>query len=430
MNDEKEKIKMRKKNMKLYPIYEMVGFDLLFFYGIKVLFLTQIVNITEADVLLGSSFYALFTMLLQIPVNMLANRLSARKLTIIGNIFNLISITMIIFCKSFTMYIIEEFFSAVAFSLKNISQTSILSHSIPKSRKKNEIFTKIHSRGYSKHCYAEAITTIIAGRLYDINEYIPMILCWIVVLFSIILSNAFYDIKEDENKHKKSKKGIKAYYKDVKTGFQFIIKSNRLRGLLLMLGVMWGVISVAGTYEAILLQEIDLSGTIIGLIFAFLSIAKGKIAKQAHAANKKLKNRTLTVLGILLTFSFIISGGVALFSIDRNIGVMFIIMAFLVEKGVHGIYQVLKPVYLNNFSNRKISPKIYSANTIVTNLFKMTIGFIGSCFLGATDIKYSMLIFGSIFTLIILLISKYMRSRVGLKPEEYKETDVKFFVVE
>lgn len=39
--EEKKLAKIRKSNMKLYPIYKMVGLDWIFYYGVKVLFLTR-----------------------------------------------------------------------------------------------------------------------------------------------------------------------------------------------------------------------------------------------------------------------------------------------------------------------------------------------------------------------------------------------------
>lgn len=39
--NEKKLSKIRKNNMKLYPIYKMIGLDWIFYYGIEVLFLTR-----------------------------------------------------------------------------------------------------------------------------------------------------------------------------------------------------------------------------------------------------------------------------------------------------------------------------------------------------------------------------------------------------
>lgn len=45
---EDEKREISKNNMKLYPLYLMFGYDLLFFYGIKVMFLSEVKGITSA----------------------------------------------------------------------------------------------------------------------------------------------------------------------------------------------------------------------------------------------------------------------------------------------------------------------------------------------------------------------------------------------
>lgn len=65
------KQRMRKINMRIFPIYKMLSWDLLFFYTINFLFLTQIKNISASDVVLTDSFYALFVMILQIPINII-----------------------------------------------------------------------------------------------------------------------------------------------------------------------------------------------------------------------------------------------------------------------------------------------------------------------------------------------------------------------
>ena len=46
---EKQLAKMRKNNMKLYPMYRIVGADWIFYYGIEILFLTQVKNLSPAN---------------------------------------------------------------------------------------------------------------------------------------------------------------------------------------------------------------------------------------------------------------------------------------------------------------------------------------------------------------------------------------------
>ena len=61
--------------MKLYSIYRAISMDLIFYYAIEFLFLTQVKNISAPEVVLKSSFYALFMIILQIPANILIDKM-------------------------------------------------------------------------------------------------------------------------------------------------------------------------------------------------------------------------------------------------------------------------------------------------------------------------------------------------------------------
>lgn len=162
----------RKQNMKIYSIYRAISMDILFFYAINFLFLTQVKHISPSEVVLSLSFYSLFMIILQIPANILINKIGTRKCTILGNFFNSIYLLIILFVTNFEWLVIAEFFSALCFSIKDISDTTLLNISIPESKKKGEIFSKIEGRGSKNYYYLNAITLVLSGVLYTINPYI------------------------------------------------------------------------------------------------------------------------------------------------------------------------------------------------------------------------------------------------------------------
>ena len=129
----------RKQNMKLYAMYRAISMDIIFYYAIDFLFLTQVKHISASDVVLKSSFYALFMIILQIPANILIDKIGVRKCTILGNIFNVIYLLIIMFATDLQILIVAEFFSALCFSIKDISDTTLLNMSIPEGEKKEEI---------------------------------------------------------------------------------------------------------------------------------------------------------------------------------------------------------------------------------------------------------------------------------------------------
>ena len=52
--------KIKRRNAKLYPIYKMFAWDLLFFYSIEFLFLTMTKKIDPPTVLMVSGLYLIF----------------------------------------------------------------------------------------------------------------------------------------------------------------------------------------------------------------------------------------------------------------------------------------------------------------------------------------------------------------------------------
>lgn len=76
---EKQIAKIRKSNMKLYTIYQMIGLDFIFYYGIEVLFLSQAKGISDANIVLSSSIYAMSHIILQMPTMVIVNKIGKQK---------------------------------------------------------------------------------------------------------------------------------------------------------------------------------------------------------------------------------------------------------------------------------------------------------------------------------------------------------------
>ena len=62
------------KNVRLFPIYKAIAWDLLFFYTILFLFLTQSKGISAADVLLADATYPIFKSILLMPLTILIEK--------------------------------------------------------------------------------------------------------------------------------------------------------------------------------------------------------------------------------------------------------------------------------------------------------------------------------------------------------------------
>ena len=423
--EEKRKAKMRKGNMKLYPIYKMISLDWLFFYGIEVLFLMQIKHFTASKIVLASSFYAFFSIIVQVPATMLIEQIGKRRGMIIGNLFTFLAMLCILICNQYYLYIVAKLLSAIGYGIKGISESNFLTETLPQTERKSEIFSKIDGGGYSKFCYMGALSVFISGFLYDRNPYIPIIICLLFNAFSIIISMNFIEIGEQEVK-KYDQKSLKRNIQDLKMGFGFIFQSSRLKALLLMLGFIWGMIILISSYQETQLKEMNIPSYYIGVILAATQLLVGIFATKANDFHRQHRNKTLTWISLGLAISAVILGGCMLLPISFSLQLGIVLITFIVRSYGKGIYQVIKKRYLGNFTNAQILPKIYAANSIISNMGRMLISFIGSILLRYMSLAQATLCSGIGFMMITLLLAKYMKTKLGLPPDTYLKKDIEY----
>ncbi|MGN1297868.1 MAG: MFS transporter [Clostridia bacterium] len=413
---------MRKRNMKLFPTYRKLAWDYIFFYTINFLFLTQIKGINPADIVLIDSFYYLFASIAQIPSTLIIEFLGRKNSMIFANILNCLYMVVIIFSKNLFNLIIAECLSSLAFAIKESAEPSLLNESIPPTKKKSEIFARISEKGMSSYYIINGIATILAGFLYEVNPYIPIILSLITLIIVTLLSTLFI---EPVKKRKKKKVNLDQI-KDIKESFQYILKSERIKSLILFSILMTGILGILSNYEISLLEDLDVSASSLGILFAILGITASIGTKKQDKIHKKYKNKSLTKIGLTLVGSCIISGIAGIVSKEYRIGIILIIVAYLVKYICAGAYYALIEKYLSNFTNKDIDTKIYTANNCIRSISSAVIGIMASFLLDRLETAYCMIIIGSIFAILMILVSKYMKTRVGLKPEEYSKEEVKY----
>lgn len=195
------------------------------------------------------------------------NKIGKRKSILYGNVLKIVSVALVMCCFNYETLILSRFVKAIAFGLTNVCLSPFLNSSIPKTKKKGDVFSHVDGKGYSKYCYIAAISKVLSGIFFTVNPYIPMMLCVLALIFSTIISYNFIDV-EEYTEEKIKPITMKENLKNVKEGFQYIFKSERLKALMLMLGVVWGLLNLLDTYQATLLKDIKISATYIGIIAA------------------------------------------------------------------------------------------------------------------------------------------------------------------
>ncbi len=420
------KQKMRKRNMKLFPIHKMLSWDLLFYYTINFLFLTQIKNISASDIVLADSIYALFVMVLQIPISVIITFLDKRKSIVIGNISLIVYMVIIIFSRNIYDLILANLISAIGFGLKDTVQTALLKESIPPSKYKNQIFSKINSKGATGYYIINMISKIVAGYLFTINGYLPIICSLIVLIISTIISMGFIEPTQKNNANFKKTIGMDEI-KNIKSGFKFILKSERLKALIIASSFICTLLTILGNYEVNLFEDIKLSAMIIGYAGAINSLVSAIASKKEKIFNKIFKNKSLTILSLLLSISALIAGICGVSNIRENIsGIMIILGAYMIFGFVNGMYYTIIDRYLMNFTNKEIDTKIIAVYNLARNATRVLFGLIAAFILDITTAGYALIIVGIVFTILFVVINSYMKTRLGLEAENYSKEERKY----
>ncbi len=409
----------KQKNIELYKSYRAFSYDLLFYYAIIYLFLTIEKGITATQVLQFDAFYIFFKFLTQIPSTILIQKIGKRKSIIIANFIVVIHALIIIFAQNFTWLLASQLLCAIGFVIKATCETDLLYDSIEHGEKRGATFAKIDGKATSRHYYIEAISAVISGFLFVINPYIPMVLCFLILLGVAILSTKFEDI---QGKLPKSK--ISEEFRNLKYSFRNIFKSKRLKSLLLFNGLMVAIIKILQNLRNTVLLEVGMKEQYFGIIFAVLGIISGIATKNQDKIHKKYRNRTLTFLSMPTTISCLILGILLMFKIDTKISIPIILILFTIQYIMKGPYYVLIKRYFNNFTNSEKRVKISTVNNIVENLIASILIFGASFILNIIPINYTLIVIGVVSVIAMALLLDYMKGTVGLKMESYGKREI------
>ena len=278
-------IQKRKINTRLYPIYKTISWDLLFYYSIIYLFLTQTKNFSPSQVLLGEAFFTASCLAVQIPVGILVNKFGKRNSLVFGNICLTIFTIILLFSKSFAQVLIAFFLDALGYVIKGVCETNILYDSLPSGKKRGSLYAMIDGTAISRYYIIDAVTSLIAGFAYVLNPYIPIVLCLIANIISTYLSTKFKSLKTTQKEEKNNT--IKIYYQDFKESLKFVINSKRILFLLIYFGLILGLIYNLTTFRSGVLKQINIPEQYFGVIFALGQI----FAAICANINKKIHKR-------------------------------------------------------------------------------------------------------------------------------------------
>lgn len=424
-NSRKQISKIRRNNAELYPIYKMFSWDLLFFYSIEFLFCTITKKITASEILMINGFYLLFRILMQIPAVTITDLIGKRKSIILGNIMLIFFALILIFLPGAISIIIADLIFALGYDIKVIAESNLLYDSVS-TRGGEGLYSKIDAKGGSMYYMLDGIASLTAGYLFVINNYMPLLICLGFIIISTVLSFRFkdvYEVKKDRNV--KLSNTLKEYKNDLKSSFKFILKSKRMKAYVLFQIAFYSLIEIINIYNGDLLVNIGIPEEQFSMIFAILTFIGGISLSLKKPIEKKFGNRTLSFVSLMYIGACIVIGIISSFYAGQAI-IPIILVMFAIQNGATSIWYILEYKYLKNFTKEESRNKITFAYEFIGGIAASIFSVLGGLLLRVANVENAFLIIGLLALAVMILVLDYMRTRFGLKPEEYKNEDIEF----
>lgn len=412
--------KKKRENIKLFPIYKMLSWDLLFFYAIIFLYLIQVKKLTASQVLLAEAMYNIAIMISLLPSGKIVEKIGKKNSVILANICVAISILILLVMNNFYHLIIAYAIMAFGYSIKGIAENIILYDSLPSGRRRGKLFSIIDGKSSSYFYYIDAISAITTGFLYTINPYIPLVLCLIMCVISIILSLKFKHTNTMDKKQTTNNEKV-----TLKDAIKYVKVSTRMKYLILFYAVFSALLYVLSSLRSSIFEDLNLQPQYFGIIYAILQIVAGTAARFQDKVNNKFKNETLAVLAIPLTMACVFIGLIGKLQ-PNDLTFSIIIILFVIQGMIKGPYRTLIVRYMTNFTNRNIRPKLATIQSFTYYGFSVVFSLLCSWLLEITSTADTFIIVGVISTFLLGTLLYFMKGRVGLKPDEYPKEDLQY----
>lgn len=338
MNEVNKKIKFSNK---IYPYLSGLSDDLLFWAAINTIFLTTVKLLSASQVSLLSAISSFVAILSQHIVLKIIKKIGNIKSVRLGLILLFISSIIITFGSSFIAIAIGEVIYHIAFLFKGMDSV-ILKRNL-KHLNDEDSFIEIQSKSSMIYAISTMIISFIAGFVFNINNYLPMIICIGICFINIILSNFLYESK---------------LQKEIVQKNNTIFKWTKVLFLIVLLyGLIYGTLETAQENGKIFIQytlqdfiSVNKTAIYLSIIIALSRISRVLSNVFFSKIYRKVKNKFIIILNInlIIAISFLIIGNL----IPSNIiGIVIMSLGFcLLLWARDPIMNFLKNELLNNCS--------------------------------------------------------------------------------
>lgn len=314
-----QNIEKIKRSINIYPIFASFTGDLIFFVPIDTLFLTLVKNLNASQITAMTMVSLIICILSQKLILKTVKRIGNVNSLRLGTILILIAALILTFGKSFLLMLLYKSINEIAFMFLNMDEIILKSNLNAVNRK--EDYYKIRNKSKIMYSIITLFTALVAGKLFNINQYLPMYLSIIVYILLVGLAFMYYEAKTNENKQlKQNAKKVK-----ITSVIFLVILSNAVFYSIIKMGQNNSKLFMQYDFQRFLsIEMVTYYITTIVFISRIARLVGNIIFGKVYL---KIKNKMSIVLTICLSMAFL------LLIIGHYINVEFIYKVIIMSLG-------------------------------------------------------------------------------------------------
>lgn len=295
-----EQAKMTKFN-KIFPWYDGLSADLLFWVAIDTLFLTVVKNFNASQIVSLTTVSLITCIVLQVPLLKSIRKIGNTNSVRLGSLLLLISSLLLTFGQNYVVIALGKVIYEIAFTFQNMAN-AVLKNNLELQNRNNE-YIKIKTKSNTIYATITMIISFIASLMFNLNNYLPMFGCITFCLICFILS--FYIVDYSNYNKIKEETKIKSKTK---------INYNRLIIVLIIsYGLFYPIVNSGQSNGKLFIQQelllnfdVETTALIIGAILCISRIVRVVSNISFNKIHRKYKEKVGVILPILLSISIVL----------------------------------------------------------------------------------------------------------------------------
>lgn len=334
----------------VFPWFAGLSGDLLFWIAIDTLFLTEVKNFTASQIVSLTSVSLITCIILQIPLLNIIKKIGNTKSVRLGSFILLLSSVLLTFGSNYYIIAIGKIFYEIAFTFQNMIN-AMLKNNL-QLQNQEEKYIKYKTNANTIYAIVTMVISFIASVLFNINNYLPMILCIVFCLICYILS--FYMVDYSNNNYKKND--------EKNNNISNKIKYSKIVLLIIIsYGLFYPIVNSGQSNGKLFIQQellksfdVEKTALIIGAILCVSRIVRVISNILFNKIHKKYKNKVGFLLPILLLSSLLLLVGGYLISSSIILKILIMGLGYIIILFIRDPFKVyMQDLALKNTDKSK-----------------------------------------------------------------------------